>query len=146
MASELDYRPSSLDMGPEKWIDVGGIRTRYFDQGAGERIVFVHGVQMGSTDGSSNARSWELNFVPLAPAHNVISLDRLGQGYTDNPKSDADYTMHASVQHVIAFLDRLGKKPYHLVGHSRGGYIVTRITLERPDLVDRKSTRLNSSH
>jgi 2-hydroxy-6-oxonona-2,4-dienedioate hydrolase len=135
MASELDYRPSSLDMGPEKWIDVGGIRTRYFDQGAGERIVFVHGVQMGSTDGSSNARSWELNFVPLAPAHNVISLDRLGQGYTDNPKSDADYTMHASVQHVIAFLDRLGKKPYHLVGHSRGGYIVTRITLERPDLV-----------
>ena len=50
MASELDYRPSSLDMGPEKWIDVGGIRTRYFDQGAGERIVFVHGVQMGSTE------------------------------------------------------------------------------------------------
>ena len=172
MASELNYRPTSLDMGPEKWLDVDGIRTRYFDQGSGERIVFIHGVQMGTTDGSSNARSWELNFVPLAPVHNVISLDRMGQGYTDNPKSDADYTMHASVQHVIAFLDKLGKKPYHLVGHSRGGYIVTRITLERPDLVktttcvssgtlspgttrthvmtrsrpDRKSTRLNSSH
>ena len=33
------------------------------------------------------------------------------------------------------FLDRLGKKPYHLVGHSRGGYVVTRIAMERPDLV-----------
>lgn len=131
----MNYRPASADMGPEKWIDVDGIRTRYFDQGAGERVVFIHGVQMGSTDGSSNARSWNLNFPVLAAAHNCISLDRLGQGYTDNPKTDFDYTMHASVQHVIAFLDKLGKKPYHLVGHSRGGYIVTRITLERPDLV-----------
>lgn len=129
------WRPTSLDMGQERWLDVGGIRTRFFDEGKGDRIVFIHGVQMGSTDGSSSARVWELNFPVLARHHNTISLDRLGQGYTDNPKSDADYTMHASVQHVIAFLDALGKKPYHLVGHSRGGYIVTRITMERPDLV-----------
>ena len=136
MASEItNYRPVSLDMGEEKWLDVDGIRTRYFDKGEGERIVFIHGVQMGTTDGSSNARSWELNFSVLSQAHNCISLDRLGQGYTDNPRSDDDYTMHASVQHIIRFLDLLGKKPYHLVGHSRGGYIVTRITMERPDLV-----------
>lgn len=132
---DATWRPSSLDMGEERWIDVGGIRTRYFDEGKGERIVFIHGVQAGSTDGSSSARTWELNFPVLARHYNTISLDRIGQGYTDNPKSDADYTMHASVQHVIAFLDRLGKKPYHLVGHSRGGYMVTRITMERPDLV-----------
>lgn len=133
--TKMTYAPGSLDMGAEEWIDVNGIRTRYFDKGEGERIVFIHGVQMGTTDGSSSARVWELNFCPLADRYNVISLDRLGQGHTDNPKSDDDYTMHASVQHVIAFLDRLGKKPYHLVGHSRGGYIVTRITMERPDLV-----------
>jgi pimeloyl-ACP methyl ester carboxylesterase len=129
------WAPSALDMGEEKWINVDGIRTRYFDQGEGERIVFIHGVQMGSTDGSSSARTWDLNFAALSSSFNTISLDRLGQGYTDNPKSDNDYTMHASVQHVIAFLDRLGKKPYHLVGHSRGGYMVARITMERPDLV-----------
>lgn len=143
MDGDNSWRPESLDLGPERWIDVDGIRTRYFDQGAGERIVFIHGVQMGSTDGSSSARAWELNFPVLAKHHNTISLDRLGQGYTDNPKTDADYTMHASVQHIIAFLDKLGKKPYHLVGHSRGGYIVTRITMERPDLV-RTSTCVSS--
>ncbi len=129
------FTPTSVDMGEARWIEVDGIKTRYFEQGEGQPIVFVHGVQMGATDGSSSARSWELNFPALARYHNVIALDRLGQGYTDNPKSDNDYTMHASVQHVIAFLDALGNKPYHLVGHSRGGYIVTRITMERPDLV-----------
>lgn len=141
--ADASWRPESLDMGPERWIDVDGVRTRYFDEGSGERIVFIHGVQMGSTDGSSSARVWELNFPVLARHHNTISLDRLGQGYTDNPKTDADYTMHASVQHIIAFLYKLGKKPYHLVGHSRGGYIVTRITMERPDLV-RTSTCVSS--
>ncbi len=135
LGADHSFRPTSLDMGEAQWIDVDGIRTRYFDQGAGERIVFVHGVQQGSTDGSSSCYAWQLNFPVLAKAHNAITLDRLGQGYTDNPKRDEDYTMHASVQHVIGFLDALGKKPYHLVGHSRGGYIVTRITMERPDLV-----------
>ena len=30
------YHPTSGDMGPEKWLDVDGIRTRYFDEGEGE--------------------------------------------------------------------------------------------------------------
>jgi 2-hydroxy-6-oxonona-2,4-dienedioate hydrolase len=129
------YLPTGPGMGEVKWIDVDGIRTRYFDEGSGEPIVMIHGVQMGATGGASSAGTWEMNLPVLARHHNAIAFDKLGQGYTDNPKSDADYTMHAIVQHAIGLLDRLGKKPYHLVGHSRGGYIVTRIAMERPDLV-----------
>jgi 2-hydroxy-6-oxonona-2,4-dienedioate hydrolase len=129
------YHPTNTNMGEERWLDVGGIRTRYFDQGAGERIVMIHGAQMGAGDGASSAKTWALNFPVLKAWHNVIAFDKLGQGYTDNPKSDADYTMHAIVQHAIGFLEQLGKKPYHIVGHSRGGYVVSRLSLERPDLV-----------
>ena len=43
--------PASADMGEEKWLDANSIRTRYFDQGEGERIVMVHGAQFGAKDG-----------------------------------------------------------------------------------------------
>jgi pimeloyl-ACP methyl ester carboxylesterase len=133
--ADRNYFPADADMGEEKWLDVDGIRTRYFDQGSGERIVFIHGAQFGAGDGASSAKTWALNFPVLKNWHNVIAFDKLGQGYTDNPKSDGDYTMHAIVQHAIGFLEKLGKGPYHVVGHSRGGYVVSRLTLERPDLV-----------
>ena len=127
-------RSISKDMGEPKWADVNGIRTRYFDKGTGAAVVFFHGGNFGAPGGSSTARIWEPNFIPLSTQFNTISVDRLGQGYTDNPKTDADYTMHASVQHAAGFLRGLGKGPYHLVGHSRGGYVACRIALEYPEL------------
>ncbi|MCW5770301.1 MAG: alpha/beta hydrolase [Rhodospirillaceae bacterium] len=129
-----DYRAASVDMGPERWIDVAGIRTRYFAAGAGPALVFFHGGQYGSEDGST-ARAWDVNFGPLARYLTVISVDRLGQGFTANPPSDEGYTMDASVRHAAYFLRLLGKGPYFVAGHSRGGYLVTRLALENPDLV-----------
>jgi pimeloyl-ACP methyl ester carboxylesterase len=128
-----DFAPLSLDMGSEKWIDVDGIRTRYFDEGSGPAVVFFHGSHCGGADGAS-ATIWDMNFAPLSRYFNVIAVDRLGQGFTDNPLTDGDYTMDASVKHAARFLQLLGKGPYHLVGHSRGGYLVARLALEHPDL------------
>ena len=34
--------------GPRKFIDVDGIRTSYFEAGAGEDMVLVHGGHFGS--------------------------------------------------------------------------------------------------
>lgn len=122
-------------MGEEKWLDVHGVRTRYFDQGSGEPIAFFHGGNMGSSDDAVTARCWDMNFGVLRRWHNVIAVDKLGQGMTGNPLADKDYTMHATVQHAAATLELLGRGPYHIVGHSRGGYVVSRLALERPDLV-----------
>jgi 2-hydroxy-6-oxonona-2,4-dienedioate hydrolase len=123
----------------ECWIDVGGIRTRYLMAGEGGRpVVFVHGGTIGDANSASSAD----DFLPvasiMAEGRTAIAVDRLGQGYTDNPPDDDEigWTMKGSVRHFILFLETLGKGPYHLVGHSRGGYVVTRTTLERPDLVE----------
>src|SRR5690606_34609601 len=81
------------------------------------------------------------DFLPLVEAcgatRQAISVDRLGHGFTDNPPDHdlSGWTMAGSVAHFIRFLEELGAGPYHLVGQSRGGYVVTRTTLERPDLV-----------
>jgi pimeloyl-ACP methyl ester carboxylesterase len=115
-------------------MDVDGIRTRYFEQGTGDPVVFFHGGNVGSWFDVCDSLCWDMTFPPLSTQLNCIAMDRLGQGFTDNPKTDADYTMHASVQHAAAFLRKLGTRPYHLVGHSRGGYLVCRLALEYPDL------------
>jgi pimeloyl-ACP methyl ester carboxylesterase len=127
-------RVSSNDMGPEKWMDVDGIRTRYFEQGTGSPVVLVHGGTVGSQHAVVDSSCWDMNLPSLSTGLNCIALDRIGQGFTDNPKTDADYTMRASVQHAAAFLRKLGKGPYHLVGHSRGGYLVCRLAFEYPEL------------
>ena len=130
-----EYVLDESTMGPERRIDVDGVRTRYFDMGEGPAIVFMHGGNLGHPSLPQTARAWEPNFPGIAASMNAISLDRLGQGGTGAPLDDAGYTMDASVKHAAAFLRKLGKGPYHLVGHSRGGFVVCRVTLENPDLV-----------
>ncbi len=124
-----------MTMDTPKWIDVDGIATRYFEAGSGETIVLFFGGNFGAADGSNCAIVWELNFEDLAKTYHVVALDKLGQGHTANPKNDDDYTMHAVVQHSAAFMRKLGLSNAHLVGHSRGGYLVSRLTLEFPELV-----------
>jgi pimeloyl-ACP methyl ester carboxylesterase len=117
-----------------RWLDVEGIRTRYFEAGTGEPIVFIYGGNFGTGDSASSAYTWSLNLRPLSEHFRAITFDKVGQGETDNPKND-DYTMAAVVRHAGAFLRALKLPPVHLVGHSRGGYAATRLTLEHHDLV-----------
>lgn len=124
-----------MPMTGEKFVDVGGIRTRYFEKGTGEPVVLFHGGNFGSNTSADSADDWDSNFDDLARRYRVFAIDKLGQGYTDNPKTDDDYTMHAVVQHAWQTLRVLGLEAVHLVGHSRGGYLTCRLTLERPELV-----------
>ena len=134
-ASGRSYSPVDSDFGEDRWVDVDGIATRYLEQGDGERVVFFHGGHFGSNMESITSRIWEFQAAALRSHRNVIAVDRLGQGWTDNPARDEDYTMNMVVQHAIGFLDALGRGPYHLVGHSHGGQVVVRVALERPELV-----------
>ena len=115
-----------------KYVDVDGIRTRYFEKGEGEPMVLVHGGHMG-TFAADLADDWDLNFDALARHYRVYALDKLGMGFTDNPKTDDGYTIQAQTDHVSRFMETLGVGPAHLCGHSRGGYLVTRLALQHPE-------------
>lgn len=121
-------------MTGEKFVDVDGIRTRYFEKGSGPVVVLFHGGHFGSHDAADCAEDWSLNFDGLAQWFKVFAVDKIGQGFTDNPKRDEEYTMAAAVQHAYGFLKALGLRGAHPVGHSRGAYLVARLALEHPEL------------
>ena len=126
----------------EKWLDAGGIRTRYLEAGAGEPVVFIHGGHAGDTALADSADIWNIALGDLGRGLHCIAPDRLGQGLTANPENDAGYAMSAAMAHMIAFLEARGGSA-HLVGHGHGGYLAAAVTLEKPALA-RSCTILSS--
>jgi 2-hydroxy-6-oxonona-2,4-dienedioate hydrolase len=124
-----------MDFSKAQFVDVDGIRTRYFDAGEGETVVLFHGGNFGSPHGADCAADWNLNFDGLSKQCRVIAVDKIGQGYTDNPGTDEEYTMQSVVGHALRFLEVLDVGDCHLVGHSRGAYLTCRMTLEDPSRI-----------
>lgn len=124
-----------MAMRDARFVDVDGLKTRYFEKGEGEPLVLFHGGHFGSSDNVDSADNWDLNWDGFAESFHVYAVDKLGQGYTDNPRSDEEYTMASVVKHAYGFIRRMGLDHVNIVGHSRGGFLVTRLTLEHPELV-----------
>lgn len=116
-----------------RWIDVDGIRTRVYEEGSGEPLVLIHGGQYGGLVSAIDA--WSINFPELASRFHIYAFDKLGMGQTDNPKQDADYSFEALFKHTLGVLDALGIGDAYVAGHSRGGFLATRIAVEQPERV-----------
>lgn len=129
LASTTSY---GAPMERVQFVDVDGIRTGYFEGGSGEVMVLVHGGHFGST---VSMNGWRPIFDHLASHFHVFALDKLGQGYTDNPRSDPDYTMVAVTRHIHRFMEVLGIQKVHLVGHSRGALPAARIAADHPEMI-----------
>jgi pimeloyl-ACP methyl ester carboxylesterase len=132
-----------MPMPEARWLDVDGLRTRYFDVGQGPVLLLVYGGNFGSPDSASSAHTWQPVIDGLRDRFRVVAPDKLGQGWTDNPLGD-DYTMDAVARHLARFMDLLDVRDAHLVGHSRGGFLVTQMALDHPSRV-RSVTIVNSS-
>jgi pimeloyl-ACP methyl ester carboxylesterase len=128
-AAQAAKTDASIDGLTAKFVDVGGIRTRYYDYGQGEPIVMLHG---GSRSG---ANVFSRNIPGLAKRFRVLAVDRLGYGLTDNPKAAADGGNEGQVRFVKAFIETLKLGPVHLVGHSGGGAVAFYFAVEHPELV-----------
>ncbi|MEU7524743.1 alpha/beta hydrolase [Saccharothrix sp. NPDC042600] len=88
-------------------------------------LVLIHG------SGASGA-SWSPVVPALTAHHHVIRVDLPGCG--QSPPSPS-YDVPAQASEVAAVLDGLGLGQVPVVGHSSGGYVVTALAEQRPDLV-----------
>jgi 2-hydroxy-6-oxonona-2,4-dienedioate hydrolase len=117
-----------------KFVDVNGVRTRYYDYGQGEAIVLVHGGEPGNAL-TSSANTWSRNIRALARKFRVLAFDRLAQGMTANPKQDGDFGIQAEVEHIYQFIRAMKLEKVHLVGHSSGGTRLYYLALQHPEIV-----------
>jgi pimeloyl-ACP methyl ester carboxylesterase len=126
--------PDGLDQTKLHFVDVDGVRTRYYEDGAGEPLVLMSGGEFFGSLYSLDA--WSLNLPVLARHFHVFAIDKLGQGYTDNPRSEAEYTFDTLLEHTYRLLRAIGlTHGVHLAGHSRGALLGAALTFAHPELV-----------
>lgn len=119
-----------MEFPQDHFIQVGRIKTRYWAGGhQGSAVVLIHGL-------GGFVESWTMNFAALAALHRVYALDLPGHGKTDKLANTA-YDTESLAGFVKDFMGALGLEQAHLVGHSLGGAISTRLAMRHPALVDK---------
>ncbi|WP_433195322.1 alpha/beta fold hydrolase [Nocardia sp. CA-107356] len=107
-----------------------GVQIAYRDSavGAGVPVVLVHGM-------GGDGHTWDRFAHTLARAgRRVIIPDLRGHGRSAHTES---YLFAEFGDDVLNLCDRLGLESVDLVGHSLGGYAVSCVAQERPELVRR---------
>jgi len=123
---------AEIDGLKAQFIDVNGVRTRYYEMGQGEPMVLVHG---GGWSGYDSANIWSKDIARLAKQFQVLAPDKLGSGLTDNPTDDNDFNIQGEVDHIYDFIRVKKLDTVHLVGEGSGGACVLFLALQHPEIV-----------
>jgi pimeloyl-ACP methyl ester carboxylesterase len=108
-------------------IELNGQRMEYFEQGAGEPVVLLHGT------GASGSQ-WRRLAAELSDRFRVVAPDLCGCGGSGPWQGKGEISLAAEAALVAVLIERLGQ-PVHLVGHSFGGAVALRLAQDRPDLI-----------
>jgi len=115
---------------PSQFITLeNGVTVHLRDEGGHEAppIVFLHGH-------SEDLHTWDLLVKQLVESFRVIRLDLRRHGLT-GPAPDNEYRIENYVEDLSMVIDHLGIDSFVLIGHSMGGRISVRYTMESPDRV-----------
>jgi len=99
-------------------------------RGRGPTVILVHGL-------GSSRQDWNLLTTRLVSAgYKTCSVDLLGHGDSPKPNTSDYYTIQSIYKAFETWIDDLEESgPYHMVGHSLGGYLSLNLALRRPDKV-----------
>jgi pimeloyl-ACP methyl ester carboxylesterase len=107
-------------------VDVDGLQVVVRRHGRGEPVLLLHG-------GMSDSREWSLQVDDLSQDHDVIAVDVLGCGGSDDPPEDFGLADHA---HLLAgTLQALGVASAHVIGHSLGSVLALALYRDHPQTV-----------
>ncbi len=107
-------------------VEIQGHRIYYREQGAGDAVLFLHGLA-----GASGF--WEDTLKVLPGGFRGIAPDLLGFGESGKPKKGYSCLGHLAMMQGL--IDTLGLKQIFLVGHSMGGMVALAWALKSPERV-----------
>jgi pimeloyl-ACP methyl ester carboxylesterase len=111
-----------------RFIEIGGARIHYLDEGSGPAVLLIHGLggQMRNFTHSLLAR--------LKGEFRVIMVERPGSGYSTRPQG-ASAAIGAQAEMIARFIGALGLEQPLVVGHSLGGAIALALALNHEDQI-----------
>jgi len=115
----------------ERYVDAGGVRTRYFAAGSGPTVILLHGSSLAIDAWAT----WHLTIPVLARDYRVLAPDLIGFGLTDVAADGRHVPRLERRRHVSAFMDALDIERCSIVGHSEGGFIAAMLALDHPERV-----------
>jgi pimeloyl-ACP methyl ester carboxylesterase len=120
---------SSVILPPDLYIDINGIKTRYWQMGkSGSPVILLHG-------GNGSIEFWLYNVADLAASHRVYAFDMVGSGRSDYP--DCSYSIEYQAEFLADFTIALGINSATLIGNSMGGAVALKFTRLYPDRVEK---------
>ena len=111
-------------------VEIAQGRVAYRDLGAGEPIVFVHGLLV-------DGRLWVGVAERLASDYRCLVVDWPMGSHKIAMNAEADLSPPGMVEVIVAFLDALGLDRVTVVGNDSGGAISQMLTAAHPDRVER---------
>jgi pimeloyl-ACP methyl ester carboxylesterase len=117
-----------------EYVEAGGYRLHYFEAlpasgQAGKPLVLVHGL-------GARGEDWSAMIPALAgQGFHVYVPDLLGYGRS--PKPDVDYSISLQEETVAEFMRAMHVPRADVGGWSMGGWVVMKLALDHPEMVDR---------
>lgn len=112
------------------YLEIGGFKMHYVDEGEGEPVVMLHG-------DPTWGYLWR-KFIPsVSDTHRVIVPDHMGMGKSSVPKNPNPYLLRHHISNLEELLLSLKLKEITLVLHDWGGPVGMGFAVRHPGLIKR---------